>query len=227
MLAYASPYPADMRVATFNVHHCEGRDGIVDTERIAAVIRETGADVIALQELDIGLARTGFVNQPEALAAATGMTIEFHSLLQSGEGRYGIALAARAPLHSEKIALPRLAREEPRAAIVARWRDVTFIGTHLSRSPRARSAQVEALAALAGRIEQPVVLLGDLNQALGGLTPLLAAGFAGVPRRRFRLPSRSIDHILAGRGLRIVSQRALRTKASDHPALVAEVEPTE
>lgn len=208
-----------MRVATFNVHHCEGRDGIVDVARIARVIARTGAEVAALQELDLALERTGFTNQPGELAAATGMTVEFHTLIASGEGRYGIALAAPEPLHSEKIPLPRLGDEEPRAAVVARRRGITFVGTHLSRSARARAAQVEALAEIARRAEQPVVIMGDLNQRLAGLGPLTSAGFR--PARRW---PPSIDHILAGPGLRIGSVRSFRTRASDHPALAAEVE---
>lgn len=223
MLAQGLAYPARMRVATFNVHHCEGRDGVVDVGRIAEVIRATGAEVVALQELDMAMERTGFTNQPGELAAATGLTVEFHSLLQRGDGRYGIALAAPERLDSRKVPLPQAAREEPRAAVVARFDGVTYIGTHLSRSQRARAAQIEALAALAGRVEPPVVLMGDLNQPFSGLGPLLAAGFTGPRRRWWSRPTRSIDHILAGPGLRVARQEALKTRASDHPALAADV----
>lgn len=212
-----------MRVATFNVHHCEGRDGVVDVARVADVVRATRAEVVALQELDMGLERTGFTNQPGELAAATGLTVEFHSLLQRGDGRYGIALAAPERLDSAVVPLPRLANEEPRAAVFARRGGITFVGTHLSRSRRARAAQIEALVRLAGRLDPPVVLMGDLNQTMAGLGPLLAAGFRG-PRRRLWSRGRSIDHILVGPGLRIAGQQTLRTRASDHPALAADVE---
>ncbi len=209
-----------MRVATFNVHHCEGRDGTVDVGRVAEVIRRTKAEVVALQELDMGLERTGFTNQPGELAAATGLTVEFHSLLQRGDGRYGIALAAPERLDSELIHLPRLGREEPRGAVVARRGEITFVGTHLSRSRRARAAQIEALAVLAGRVDPPVVLLGDLNVRGSGLGPLFAAGFTGPRRGAW---ARSIDHILAGPGLRIEAHETYKTKASDHPALAADI----
>lgn len=212
-----------MRVATFNVHHCEGRDGVVDVERVAGVIRATGAEVVALQELDLAMERTGFTNQPGELAAATGLTVEFHSLLQRGDGRYGIALAAPGRLDSEKIPLPRLANEEPRAAVVGRRGGVTFVGTHLSRSRRARAAQIEALVRLTERLEPPVVLMGDFNQTLAGVSSLFGAGF--VAARRFPWSRvRSIDHILAGPGLRIGRLKTFKTAASDHPALAADVE---
>lgn len=210
-----------MRVATFNVHHCEGRDGVVDVARVAEVVRRTGAEVVALQELDMAMERTGFADQPGELAAATGLTVEFHALLQRGDGRYGIALAAAERIDSRLIPLPRLAREEPRGAAVARYRGVTVVGTHLSRSRAARAAQVEALAGLARRLQAPVLLMGDLNQTHAGLGPLTEAGFRGPARQRW---ARSIDHILVGPGLRISAFETIRTGASDHPALAADVE---
>ena len=39
-------------VASYNVHKCVGVDGRFDPGRIAQVIREIGADIIALQEAD-------------------------------------------------------------------------------------------------------------------------------------------------------------------------------
>ena len=170
----------------------------------------------------MGLERTGFTNQPGELAAATGLTVEFHSLLARGDGRYGIALAAPERLDSALVPLPRVAAEEPRGAVVARRGGVTFVGTHLSRSRRARAAQIEALVRLAGKLDPPIVVMGDLNQAAAGLGPLFAAGFTGPPRRPW-LPARGVDHILAGPGLRVARRRTFRTRASDHPALAADI----
>ena len=39
-----------MRVATYNVHSCIGGDGRHDPERVATVIAELNADIVALQE---------------------------------------------------------------------------------------------------------------------------------------------------------------------------------
>jgi hypothetical protein len=43
---------ATWRVASYNIHHGRGMDDRVDLERIAAVLRQLNADVIALQEVD-------------------------------------------------------------------------------------------------------------------------------------------------------------------------------
>ncbi|HEX2057757.1 MAG TPA: endonuclease/exonuclease/phosphatase family protein [Actinomycetota bacterium] len=221
-----------MRVATFNVHHCEGRDGVVDVARVADVIVATGAEVVALQELDLAMERTGGTNQPGEIAAATRLTVEFHAVLQRGDGRYGNALAAPGRLDSTKVALPSVAREEPRAAVVGRYDGITFVGAHLSRSRRARAEQIRALAVLATRLDPPVVLMGDLNEPESGLGPLFDAGFNAVRQPSWRRlwlrlrPSPEIDHILVGPGLRVESQQTIRTPASDHPVLVAEIVPT-
>ena len=45
--------PVVLRVMTYNIHHAEGLDGKVDLERIANVLRQSNADVIALQELSL------------------------------------------------------------------------------------------------------------------------------------------------------------------------------
>ena len=39
-----------LRVATYNVHACVGTDGRHDPDRVAAVIAELDADIVALQE---------------------------------------------------------------------------------------------------------------------------------------------------------------------------------
>lgn len=60
---------SQLRIVTYNVHRCLGVDGKLSPGRIAEVIAETGADVVALQELDVRRARSGGVDQAEAIAA--------------------------------------------------------------------------------------------------------------------------------------------------------------
>lgn len=58
-----------IRVMTYNVRQCQGRDGRTDPERIAAVIAEAGPDIVALQDLTT----TGRDNHLEQLATRLGM----------------------------------------------------------------------------------------------------------------------------------------------------------
>jgi endonuclease/exonuclease/phosphatase family metal-dependent hydrolase len=216
-----------MRVATFNVHHCEGRDGVVDLERIAEVIRRTKASLVALQELDQGMERTGGVNQPAVLEQLTGMKIHFFPTLRRGKGRFGVGLAATEPVEAELQDLPHEPHHEPRGVIVACWNDISVLATHLSREAGPRLGQTRALAGTAAAQTRPTVVLGDLNQTLPTLKPLLDAGFSCPPTPEPTFGSlwrkRQIDFVLAGPGLRIEEWTAVQSDASDHLALTAVV----
>ena len=57
-----------LKVMSYKIHHGEGTDRRLDLERIAAVIADSGTDIVALQELDQSTLRTGGVAQTEVLA---------------------------------------------------------------------------------------------------------------------------------------------------------------
>ena len=216
-----------LTVATFNVHHCRGLDGRIDIGRIATTIAGTGAELVGLQELDRGMARSGRVDQPEALAERLGYAVDFFATLER-DGEYGIGVAAVGRPEVEFRSLERVGDEEPRGVIVARWRGVSLLVTHLSRHPAARELQTQQLADVAREVDPPVVVMGDLNQGRDDLGPLAAAGLAPSPRRLHTLakPWRrgELDHVLAGRGARVVSARTVRSLASDHRPVVASIE---
>ncbi|MGG6739713.1 UNVERIFIED_CONTAM: hypothetical protein QE602_10930, partial [Streptococcus suis] len=46
------PWP--LTVATYNIHGAIGTDGVVSPQRIAQVLKEINADVVALQEVPLG-----------------------------------------------------------------------------------------------------------------------------------------------------------------------------
>lgn len=219
-----------LRVATFNVHHCEGTDRRLDVARIAEVISETGAELVALQELDRNMPRSERVDQPAELArsCSLGMEIAFFPTLTRHGGEYGIAIAARPPLAAARyVSLPQVAREEPRGAVIASWSGLQVVCSHMATTRRVLKVQTPALAAVAAALPRPAVVMGDLNQTRRHLTPLLQAGFRGafghgtLPRR---FPKRQIDHILVSPGIELLRSWTLRTKGSDHLPLVAELE---
>ncbi len=213
-------------MATYNIRHGLGTDGVIDLDRTAATIRATGARVVALQELDRFWPRPGVTDQgdqPARLAEAGGLIMRFAPTLRRGEAEYGIALAASEPFEAVSRPLPRVGSEEPRIAIVARLGGLGIVATHLSTSPLSWPVQTEALAELAAGLPDPVLVMGDLNQDRSTLTPLVRAGFRSG-RRVETLGSRQVDHILAGPGLRIIRTWAGLRGASDHRPLVADIE---
>lgn len=56
-----------LRVMTYNIHSCKGRDGKIRPERIAAVIRAAGPDVVALQEVRVGRVDPKSVDRPKSV----------------------------------------------------------------------------------------------------------------------------------------------------------------
>ncbi|MGH9040281.1 MAG: endonuclease/exonuclease/phosphatase family protein, partial [Acidimicrobiia bacterium] len=87
-----------LRVLTWNIHS-EG------PERLAEAIEESGADVVALQEVDVYQQETGCRHQAFDIAESLGMQARFGANIRSGEecgnGRpalYGDALLSRHPI---------------------------------------------------------------------------------------------------------------------------------
>ena len=62
-----------LRAMTYNIHSGFGRDGY-DLRTIVRVIEHERPDVVALQEVDFGLWRTGYVNQANGWPPSSGCT---------------------------------------------------------------------------------------------------------------------------------------------------------
>jgi endonuclease/exonuclease/phosphatase family metal-dependent hydrolase len=239
-----------LRVMTYNVHSCIGMDGRLSPERIARVIAQYEPDIVALQELDVGRARTGGVDQAHLIARHMEMGYHFHPAIQLEEERYGNAILSRFPIRLVKAGrLPGLARwpkTQPRGAM---WVSVDVDGlevqvfnTHLGLRSRERLAQVRVL--LGGEwlahaeCRGPIILLGDLNA--GPRSPvcrrlstvltdaqLLLADHQ--PRNTWfgPFPTRRIDHILVNHLITVSNAEVPKTGntrlASDHLPLIADL----
>jgi len=218
----------ELTVATFNIHHGEGTDGRLDLERTGAAIVATGAELIALQELDRGFGRSNGVDQPAELAKMTGLRVHFWPTVRRRGGEYGIALASSDDLTVDVRALPQSGEEEPRGAIRTTWRGIRVIGVHLATQRAARRLQARTLVEMAAPSSGPVVVLGDLNATHRELRRLrndgLVAGPGRDPTVRARMGGRRIDHVLAGGGARVLRTWTIPGDASDHLPLVARIE---
>lgn len=218
-----------LRIATFNIRHGLGRDGVLSIERTAAVIQASGAEVVGLQELDRFWSRSGSVDQAAELARLTGMRVSFYPTFARGESEYGLALATTGEVAAGFHRLPRRAGEEPRGVISARLDGLSVLVTHLTQDDAARRVQIEAILDLAESLTPPVVVMGDFNETRRGLRAFEATGFSAGPRRTPTFPrpglawARQIDFVFAGRGASVNRSWTLNTAASDHLPLVAEV----
>ena len=217
-----------MRIGTFNIQHGRGPDGEVDLERLAAATALLDVDVLALQEVDVDVARSHDANL--AAVAAGEMAFAFAPAMDMRDGWYGNALAVRGAIDDpEVLELPGEEGDEPRVALLATLRPDTgpalsVAATHLSIRSHIAALQLEAvLSALVDR-RSPHVLLGDLNLTPRVVEPAVkAAGLTLADTTKATFPAHApkirIDHVAVSSGLRIDGVDVVQTPVSDHRAL--------
>ena len=239
----------DLRLLTYNVHRCLGIDGRYSPDRIARVIAESGADVIALQELDAFRPRSGGVDQAMTIAAQLEMRVHFHPALRLEEELYGDAILSALPMRLVKAdALPRPPGRiwEERGAL---WVEIDLgggntlqvINTHFGLRDRERRMQADTIMGPAwmGRndFRPPAILLGDFNsvptsEAYRRLTARMRDAQRELPRPTkptfpTRLPLLRIDHIFLMGEIEVRNVKALRSPAariaSDHVPLAVDI----
>ena len=235
-----------IRILTYNIHSCVGTDRRLDPARIADVIASLDADIVALQEVDVGRRRTGGVDQAHLIASLLRMQVAFHPALTVAEEKYGDALISALPMRPAQAApLPSLG--ETRGALSVEFgigeKCLRVINTHLGLSGRERVQQMAALLAPPwlghpGAENPPTVLCGDFNavpasaayrMAVRSLKDAQAEGGSGTrPTFPSRLPLLRLDHIFVSQGIRVartdVVRNRLTRQASDHLPLIAEIE---
>lgn len=155
-----------LTVATYNIHDAIGADGVFAPERIAAVVAELGADVIALQE--VGSHDTG-IDVLAHLRDATGCIAVAGPTRVRRSGDYGNCLLTRfAVAETTRIDLTFRQREARGALDVLLDCDgapLRVIATHLGLRPAERRAQIQQLLrVLESQTPVPTVLMGDLNE---------------------------------------------------------------
>jgi endonuclease/exonuclease/phosphatase family metal-dependent hydrolase len=184
-------------------------------------------DVVALQEIDGGSLRSGFINQVEYLADRAQFPY-FYSQLNRDLGplaQHGNGVLSRvAPSNLEDHKLPGAI--PGRGAIVMRLpfagTEVVVVLLHLSLGGRSRSRQLEYVCRLIEN-EDHVVVMGDMNSHLSRLlsdSPLgntdLRPAEKVLPTYPAWRPAVALDHILVSEGLLIDDYEVLNCHLSDH-----------
>ncbi|MFF4244637.1 endonuclease/exonuclease/phosphatase family protein [Streptomyces sp. NPDC001822] len=170
------PGPRVLDVMSFNIHHAQGSDDALDLERIASVVRRSGADVVGLQEVDNHYsARSEWADQPAELAAMLGYHVVFGANIDNAPPatgghrvQYGTAILSRYPITaSDNTWLYKTPGQEQRgllhATVDVRGKKVEFYNTHLSASSQTdRLQQTAQVVDLIGT-KKPGILVGDFN----------------------------------------------------------------
>jgi len=235
--------PPVIRILTYNIHHGEGVDGRLDLARIAALIKQHRPDLVALQEVDRGVARTQGRDLPAELANLTGLPAIFRRNIDYQGGEYGNAILSRHPILTVTNLHYRMLRAGEQRGLLQTTIDfageeLAFMATHLDYRPdpaERLSNVAEIKAAVAKHPNQLVIVAGDFNDHPGSAVhQAMKAVFADAWESRgagdgFTYPSTTpgsrIDYVYLRlvEGWEVDSVEVLPSQASDHSPLLVEL----
>lgn len=221
------------RLVSFNI-----RSGLSSSiEKVGDVIAEMNPDVVALQEVDVGVARTNRADQAAELAQRLGMKHVFAGAIKREGGDYGIALLSRLPLtRATRVDLKADMAYEPRVAIDAsvcvNGKEVRVVAVHADVFPWSAAANSHQLARkLAEGSTKPMIVAGDLNATPNENAPraFTVTGLVDILKQRAEGPTfvgsnRRLDYILADKELDLEVSGAgkVDTQVSDHVPVFAD-----
>lgn len=224
-----------MRIASYNIHRAIGSDGKENPQRIASVLNELDADIVALQEVGYASAQPG--NLLEYLGESMQAQVIEGITFEDERGHYGNAILSRNPVKHIKLHDISVPGREPRGAIELRMRIadkvVQMIATHLGLRPGERREQVKKLMPLLAASSAEVkILVGDLNEwflwgrplrrltRVFGSTPALATFPSRWPL--FALDRLWVQPLSALESLQVHKSTDTNT-ASDHLPIIAQL----
>ena len=238
---------------TWNIHHSEGMDKKTDVDRIAQLITDEKVDIVAIQEVDMGVERSKKIDIITKLADITGMTYAFGKTIDYQGGEYGNAFLTRFPIFEERNVLFRkFPGAEQRGVLLLVLgiigEEIVVANTHFDSQgdDSLRVTNVNDLKTiLKGYSSRAAILCGDFNDIPSSrvVTQLkeeyldtweLAGTWEGftfpsdAPKKRidyaFTNYSRNSDSTSAAVHLRPLSAHVVKSLASDHLPLLVEFE---
>ena len=239
-----------MKLVSWNIHGGLGRDGRRDLGRIAALLREMGCEVAALQEVGDPWQRSGHAaaDQATQLARALGWFVAFGPNLVIAGRPYGNAIVSRLPIVQARNYDLSVDGREPRGCLRADLQlpdgqILHLFNLHLGLSGGERRKQAEMLLSADllrdSALTAPLVVCGDFNMwwpAPGPIARLLRttltdAAQAARARRPtwpsafplLRLDRAYVDSAVRVLGCGVVNDPRTRL-ASDHLPLWLELE---
>jgi endonuclease/exonuclease/phosphatase family metal-dependent hydrolase len=234
------------RVATYNIHKCQGFDRRTSPDRINAVIKELRAEILCLQEVVDAPEGPRIFDQAREIARAfPEYSWCFGSNRALRGGHYGNMTLTRFPIRSWRNHDLTHRKREERGVLqvdiqVEANQALHVFNIHLGTSYAERRSQAARLLSsdVLGQegLSDPRLIVGDFNEWTTGLTTRLLRGSFKTfrPKHGLRfprtypgmLPLLSLDHYYYEPPLELEEARLWRSRkaliASDHLPLIAD-----
>jgi endonuclease/exonuclease/phosphatase family metal-dependent hydrolase len=231
-----------LKVMTYNIRACD-----FGLKNIIATLKQANADIIALQEVDKYVKRTGRVDQPKKISQALGMYYTFRKHFSYQGGEFGLALLSRYRIDQVKrMKVKRSNLILLKARVHAPGQTVGVVVVHFhptnpfddkatkESNTSARKREAKKAFDTASRFQSPVLIMGDFNAASGSYAYDLfkekyqdACESTGNLWRKTwpaKFPVTRIDYIWASKHFKILSCRTINSHASDHRPVVARIQ---
>ena len=238
---------SSLRIATYNIHKCIGLDRRVRPQRIAEVLKQINADVVALQEVSGMDQVSSDRNHLHAIAEELGMDFRIGENRRLHGGAYGNAVLTRLPIVDQHNYDITCRKSEPRGCLRVNLNledkqqnpvSLQVYNVHLGTGFFERRYQAKRLLDVVADAQpsSPRIVLGDFNEWPRGLASnLFSQHFRSAePQQRLGrartypgvLPLFHLDHIYYDNSLELVEivphRSRLALVASDHLPLVAD-----
>jgi endonuclease/exonuclease/phosphatase family metal-dependent hydrolase len=242
-----------LRILSYNIHRAIGLDRRFRPNRIAKIILYHNAHIVLLQEVDVGVPRSKWLDLSETLAELTGYPYRAIGLnVKLRKGMYGNATLSRYPIIEKKNIDLTIDKRKSRGCLYTQVslpsrkrknKTLSIFNLHLGISFKERPLQLGLIVRspeFAGLdVAAPCIIAGDFNDFWKRLAPMLTEilGFDCATNRKYGYqnailtypsfsPANGLDKIFC-RGINIVNGKRCRLRsarvASDHLPVVADL----
>lgn len=221
----------ELKIISYNIHHCAGMDGKLDFERIAKVIKKEKPHLVALQEVDQKTSRVKKIDTVEKLSKLTGMRYTtFSKSISFAGGDFGNAILSVYPFEETfSMKLPGGEKRSATGAIIKTENDkFVFINTHLALQEDNVIKSVDSLLKAKAKYKLPSVIVGDFNAVPDSvaINKMLKTLKFSETTNSFTAPAdkpkHKIDYIFSSKEFETVSAKVINEPvASDHRPVTA------
>ncbi|HUV85436.1 MAG TPA: endonuclease/exonuclease/phosphatase family protein [Methanosarcinales archaeon] len=224
----------NLKLMTYNIHRGIGRNGRLNLNAVADVIKASNATIIALQEVERHSIRTVFQDQIKQLSVNTDMNYAYGKSINVLNGEYGNGLLSKYPIEEYKVYdLPSNSEQRTvlRTIINVDGLKVAVYNTHLGLTESERKEQLYFIMQMTSEEKLDHVLMGDMNTIADKLSILAESMKDSALGSKKQLQStfvekevqERIDYIFVSPNMEVIDYDVIIGEASDHYPVVSEV----